>query len=95
MEIVKGLRAEAFYSLQTNSNVINEYRDQNDYWGGLNRDGLASNQEDASNTKLFETTLHYNGNLISDLNLNFVGGYSYQDFNNEGFYTQGGGLLRR
>ncbi|HEX2395388.1 MAG TPA: SusC/RagA family TonB-linked outer membrane protein, partial [Bacteroidales bacterium] len=93
LEILKGFRADAFYSVQTSGNLIGEYRDKNDYWGGINRNGLAQREERSENNKLFETTLHYNGNVVSDLNLNLLGGYSYQDFNSEGFFAQGGDLL--
>ena len=39
--------------------------------------------------------LHYIilGDVTSALNLSVLGGYSYQDFTNEGFYAQGGDFL--
>lgn len=92
-EIVKGLTADAFYSIQSTGNLGGVYYDKNDYWGGMNRNGLASRQEDNTSSRLFESTVHYLGDISSNLNLSLLGGYSYQDFTNEGFYAQGGNFL--
>lgn len=92
-EIVKGLSVDAFYAIQGSSSLTGIYYDKNDYWGGMNRNGLASRGEYNSNSKLFETTAHYLGDITSSINLNVLGGYSYQDFTNEGFYAQGGNFL--
>jgi TonB-linked SusC/RagA family outer membrane protein len=92
-EIVKGLKIDAFYSLQNNSDLTGTYYSNTEYWGGMNRNGLASRTADNYESKLFESTIHYSGDLTSSLNINAVGGYSYQDFTNEGFYAQGGDFL--
>jgi TonB-linked SusC/RagA family outer membrane protein len=98
-EIFKGLFLDAFYSIQNSDVLGGIYYDKNDYWGGMWRNGLASRQEDNSSSRLFESILHFNKKLNSplnlnlNLNLNFTGGYSYQDFVNEGFYAQGGNFL--
>ena len=92
-EIVKGLTIDAFYSLQTSGELNGTYADSHDYWGGYNRTGLASREERNSSSRLFESTAHYTGDVTSALNLSVLGGYSYQDFTNEGFYAQGGNFL--
>ena len=92
-EIVKGLNIDAFYSVQNSGNLNGQYLNKDDYWGGMNRNGLASRQADSHASKLFESTLHYTGDVTSALNITALGGYSYQDFTNEGFYAQGGDFL--
>ncbi|MGD0754147.1 MAG: SusC/RagA family TonB-linked outer membrane protein [Bacteroidales bacterium] len=98
-EILKGLNVDAFYSVQTSGELGGQYFGKNDYWGGMNRNGLASRQEDNSLSRLFESTAQFNKeinsplNLNLNLNLNLMGGYSYQDFTNEGFSAQGGDFL--
>ena len=92
-EIVKGLNVDAFYSLETSGKLAGNYGDSHDYWAGMNRNGLASRQEDNSTSRLFESTAHYTGDVASTVNLTVLGGYSYQDFMYEGFYAQGGNFL--
>jgi len=92
-EIIEGLNVDAFYSIQNSNNLNGEYRDKNDYWGGMNRNGLASRSANNYSSRLFESTAHYLGELTSSVNINVLGGYSYQDFYNEGFYAQGGDFL--
>jgi iron complex outermembrane receptor protein len=92
-EILHGLSIDALYSTENNAVLGGQYYDSHDYWEGMNRNGLASRQEDNSLGRLFELTIHYITDITSTLNLNLVGGYSYQDFTNEGFYAQGGNFL--
>lgn len=92
-EILSGLSVDAFYAVQGNGTLRGEYRDKNDYWGGLNRNGLASRNQDNSSNNLFESTVRYLGDISPTLNINVLGGYSYQDFVYEGFYAQGGDFL--
>ncbi|MCX6254099.1 MAG: SusC/RagA family TonB-linked outer membrane protein [Bacteroidia bacterium] len=92
-KILKGLSVDAFYSVRSNGTLGGQYYDKDDYWGGMYRNGLASRQEDNSSSKLFESTAHFNGDISSSVNLSVLGGYSYQDFTNEGFSVEGGGFL--
>lgn len=92
-EIVKGLNIDAFYSVQTSGKLSGQYLDKNDFWGGMNRTGLATRQEDNTQNRLFESTVRYLGDVTPDINLQVLGGYSYQDFINEGFYAQGGNFI--
>jgi iron complex outermembrane receptor protein len=91
--ILNGLSVDAFYSVQSSANLGGQYFDKNDYWGGMGRNGLASRHEDNSENQLFESTIHYTGDINSSVNISTLGGYSYQEFVNEGFYTQGGNFL--
>jgi iron complex outermembrane receptor protein len=57
-EIVKGLNIDAFYSTQTSGDLNGVYYSKADYWGGINRNGLASKNVNSYASKLFESTLH-------------------------------------
>jgi TonB-linked SusC/RagA family outer membrane protein len=92
-EIVKGLSIDAFYATTSSGALNGQYYDSHDYWGGMNRNGLASRQQDNSTSQLFESTAHYTGDITSMVNLTVLGGYSYQDYEYEGFYAQGGNFL--
>ena len=92
-EIVKGLSIDAFYSFQTSNKHRNEYMSKYDYFGGMNRNGLATQQDDNSESKLFESTIHYLGDVTSAVNLSALGGYSYQEFTNDESYLQAGNFL--
>jgi iron complex outermembrane receptor protein len=92
-EIVKGLSIDAFYAFQTSNKHRNEYMSKYDYFGGMNRNGLATVQDDNSESKLFESTAHYTGDITSALNITVLGGYSYQEFVNDQSYLQGGNFL--
>ncbi len=92
-ELVKGFTVDAFYSTQVTGNLFGEYLNKYDYWGGMNRNGLATRNTDASRNRLFESTLHYTGDASSSFNVSALAGYSYQDFTYEGFYAQGGNFL--
>lgn len=91
-EILKGLTLDALYSSQVSGSLGGQYFNTHDYWGGINRNGLASRQEDNSSNKLFESTLHYSRERNA-LSVNVIGGYSFQDFVNEGFAARGGNFL--
>jgi iron complex outermembrane receptor protein len=97
-EITKGLNIDALYSVQSNGALGGKYFDTHDLWGGINPyiyndNGLAYRQQDNATSRFFESSVHFNSDLTSSINLNLLGGYSYQDFTNEGFNAQGGGFL--
>jgi iron complex outermembrane receptor protein len=92
-EIAKGLSIDAFYSIQNSGDLTDIYYSKADYWEGINRNGLASRTANNYASKLFESNMHYNGDVTSTLNISALGGYSFQDFTNEGFYAQGGNFL--
>ncbi len=92
-EILKGLTIDADYAMISSGALNGNYADSHEYWAGYSRTGLASRSEDNSFSNLFESTIHYQGDVTSAVNLSVLGGYSYQDFTNEGFYAQGGNFL--
>jgi iron complex outermembrane receptor protein len=92
-EILKGLSVDAFYAIQSEGVLRGRYYDKNDYWGGMNRNGLARREYNNTANHLFETTAHYLGDITPTLNLNILGGYSYQDFTYEEFIAEGGNFL--
>lgn len=92
-EIVKGLVVDASYSTETSGNLQGQYYDKNDVYVGNSRTGLANRTEDNSVSRLFESTVHYLGDVTPDININAVAGYSYQDFTYEGFHAEGGNFL--
>ena len=54
--------------------------------------GQASRNELEATSKLLEATLNYTKEISDDFSLNALVGYSFQDFNREGFNAQGWGL---
>ncbi|NRB84145.1 MAG: SusC/RagA family TonB-linked outer membrane protein [Winogradskyella sp.] len=54
--------------------------------------GQASRNELEATSKLLEATLNYNKALSDDFTLNALVGYSFQDFQREGFNAQGWGI---
>jgi TonB-linked SusC/RagA family outer membrane protein len=91
-EIIKNLSVDAFYSLQSTSNLGGRYYDQNSYWVGNDTQGKAERQYDQNFNQLFETTGRWSGDL-GPANINALLGYSYQEFMNEGFHAYGGGFI--
>ena len=92
-QIFKGFTVDAFYSRQNNNYLRGQYFDKNSYWTGRDRNGLAERNYNVSDNQLFETSARWTGDVASGVNLNAVGGYSYQDFVYEGFFAEGGDFL--
>jgi TonB-linked SusC/RagA family outer membrane protein len=92
-QIVKGLSVDAFYSRQNANYLRGRYYDKNSYWIGRDRNGLAARGFDINMNQLFETSARWTGDIAPSVNLNTVAGYSYQDFQYEGSYAEGGDFL--
>jgi TonB-dependent starch-binding outer membrane protein SusC len=92
-QLLKGLSVDAFYSRQNSNFLRGRYYDKNSYWVGMDRNGLAARSFDINTNQLFESSLRWTGDIMPSLNLNAVGGYSYQDFEYEGAYSEGGDFL--
>ncbi len=92
-EIVEGLMVDAFYSLQNEEFVRNRYWDKNSFWVGQNTNGRTERDYDQAFNQLFESTLRWNGDLGTNMNLGALGGYSYQEFENQGFFMGGGDFI--
>jgi iron complex outermembrane receptor protein len=99
-EIAKGLKVLTRYAQSTDNSDINAYSpsnafiDRGFYTGatGLGRHGYAWKQEDKGVSQLYENTLTY-GTKINKLDVNAVGGYSYQEFTYQGFNMGGGNFI--
>lgn len=99
-EIAKGLKVLTRYAQSTSNSDINAYSpsnafiDRGFYTGatGLGRHGYGWKQADKSVSSLYENTLTY-ATKISKLDVNAVGGYSYQEFTNQGLSVGGGNFV--
>ncbi len=91
-DITKDLTVDAFYSVQSESFLRGQYYDKNSYWTGIDRNGIAERRLDEASNRLFESTIHWN-EKISSANLTVLGGYSYQEFEWEGFRARGGDFI--
>ncbi|NJN26037.1 MAG: TonB-dependent receptor [Cyclobacteriaceae bacterium] len=91
-EILDDLIFDVAYSFQSNSELRNNYESKESFGGGLNRNGLATKESKDFYNQLLESTLRWNGN-ISNGTIDVVGGYSYQEFYEEGFRAQGGDFI--
>lgn len=91
-DFVEGLTASVFYSNQREGDQRHEYYNATAKFRGSNRHGYARNYNDNRYNELFETTVNYNVD-IGGSNLALLGGYSYQDFYNEGYNMEGGNFL--
>ncbi len=91
-EIIEGLTVDAFYSIQSETQLRGQYYDKNSYWVGMNRNGLSERRMRNNQNRLFESTANWMGE-VGPANLTVLGGYSYQEFSWEGFHAQGGDFI--
>jgi TonB-dependent starch-binding outer membrane protein SusC len=91
-DVIKGLRAAVFYSNQRENELRGEYRAKTAKFGGGNGLGAGGRRTDYRFNELFETTVNFDNNF-GNANLALLGGYSYQEFFNEGFGLSGGNFL--
>jgi TonB-linked SusC/RagA family outer membrane protein len=92
-EFVKGLRAAFFYARNTETDIRGYYSPITaKFGGGYGAHGLARMQNNNRFNDLYETTLTYEKSM-GDLNMTVLGGYSFQDFFNQGFSLQGRNFL--
>ena len=92
-QIFKGFTIDASYSSGNKNEFRGRYYDKNSYWVGMDRNGLAERSDEVHTSDLFETSARWTGDIAPSVNLNAVGGYSYQAFEYEGFYAEGGDFL--
>lgn len=89
-DLIDGLGASIFYSRDKTDSFRGEYRSKRLEWGeGKGRNGLAFRRSDESRNQLFESTLNYSQS-ISNVRLESVAGYSYQEFEFQGQGADGG-----
>lgn len=94
-ELIPNLAVSAFYSLQTDDQIRrNFYSREHKMLGGATAAsrgaGLAEQFYEESSNELFETTLNYLSDITEDLSVEAIAGYSYNDFDTEGFSASGG-----
>lgn len=86
-------RAAVFYSTQRETDWRGSYSPKTaKFGGGFGRAGLATVRNDARQNELFETTVNYDQS-VGRVDVALLGGYSYQEFFNQGNYTQAGNFL--
>jgi iron complex outermembrane receptor protein len=91
-ELIDNLIFDVAYSIQSESFLRGTYNSKESFWGGMDRNGNAERKLDDTFNQLFETTIRWNGDL-SNGNIDAVGGYSYQEFVNQGFNARGGDFI--
>lgn len=83
-DILKGLQAKVTFGFDEVDSKRSMYLPKS-FLRGLQFNGDASIAEDKSNSILTEATIHYTKDFDNDLHLSLLAGYSYQNFENEGF----------
>jgi len=87
-EIVDNLTISAQYSKQVENDASNKYYNKLAYFRGTNANGLASKFFKDKTNDLFETTLNYDLDLDSGLDIGFLAGYSYQRFTENELFAE-------
>jgi iron complex outermembrane receptor protein len=94
-EIIKGLKASAFYSLTSNNDLYGTYYSKNSLWtayGTGSHEGFARRETKDYFNHMLELTGSYE-KTIEKLTFSVLGGYSWQQATNEGFWAFGKGFL--
>jgi iron complex outermembrane receptor protein len=91
-EIVEGLSINALYSIQSEGFNQNQYYSKQNPWIGLPRNGLASKEHNSRYYQFFLATADWNTDF-GRTNMTLLGGYSYEEFMQEGFYAEGGDFI--
>lgn len=86
-------RGAVFYASQRETDWRGSYSPKTaKFGGGFGRNGLATIENRVRLNDLFETTLNYD-ETVGKVGMAFLAGYSYQEFFNQGNYTQAGNFL--
>lgn len=91
-EIIEGLKAAAFYSVQQESDLFGQYYDKEGYFRGINQNGYLERYAEDRTNEQFDLTGTYNGDF-GNTSLEVLGGYSYQQFDNQAFGLQSGNII--
>lgn len=93
LKIIEGLSASARFAQNKEDIVNGQYISKYSLYGsGVDRNGLASRSTYSNKNDLFEATANYLKSF-NKLNMNVLGGYSYQRFTSEHYYVQAGNFL--
>lgn len=90
---VPGLSLAALYADQHTSNTQNQYYPSTAYFRGSNVHGRAIRDINNVNNLLFESTAHYLHSFSSNLNIEALAGYSWQEFVYDGEHVDTGNFL--
>lgn len=90
--LLDNLRVGVFYSQQRENELRGEYYSKESRFRGANRNGLALRTTEYNYNELFEMTANYD-QTFGKTDFAFLGGYSYQDFEDEGIGMLGGDFL--
>jgi len=91
-DIIQGLGASVSYSFESVNILNGQAFAKTAEFRGLGRNGLANRFTSDQREELFEITSTY-ANNFDRLDLNVVAGYSWQDFDTEQFFIEGGDFL--
>jgi len=96
-KIIPGLTASGFYSLETNNNIESLFLQTTNKVGGNATQsslgtGLAQQNIVDNQSELVEGTVNYVGD-VGDLSVEVLGGYSWQNFIDEGQFVEGGDFI--
>jgi TonB-dependent starch-binding outer membrane protein SusC len=91
-DFTSSFRGSINYSMQTEDELFGRYFSRNSLFVGYGRKGLAERNQNKYRFDLLEATLNYDKSF-GDLNLAVLGGYSYQEFFNEGFGVSAGNFI--
>ena len=91
-QLASSLSVSVNYSMQTEDEIFGRYFSKRSLFVGYGNKGLAQRNSNKYRFDLFETTVNYDKDM-GDLNLALLGGYSYQDFVNEGLGVSAGNFV--
>jgi TonB-dependent starch-binding outer membrane protein SusC len=94
-EIIKGLKASAFYSLTSNNDLYGKYYSKNSLWteyGTGSHEGFARRETRDYFNHMIELTGSYE-KTIEKVSFSLLGGYSWQQATTQGFWAFGKGFL--
>jgi TonB-dependent starch-binding outer membrane protein SusC len=91
-EIVPGLKYAMVLARDIRSSITGQSFERTAYYGGRSGQGFASRSTNESTNDYLSSTLTY-GTAMGKTNLNFLAGYDYQDFNNQGFNASASGFI--
>jgi TonB-dependent starch-binding outer membrane protein SusC len=92
LEILPGLTLMARASRNYDNGLRSQFYSRQSFWVGRDRNGLINRSTFNNVNNLFESTLNYT-KAFDRLNVTALAGYSFQQFDSEGFNLSGGDLL--
>jgi TonB-dependent starch-binding outer membrane protein SusC len=91
-EIVPGLKYAMTFARDIRNNIGGQSFERTAYYGGRSGQGFAGRFTNESTNDYLSSTLTY-AKELGKTNLNFLAGYDYQDFNNQGFSAAASGFI--